>query len=71
MLATEQECSENTDARGDRIDRVSQREVCEGLQQGIVGIFLLFLPSQLESKVKVQFRPNPRQILFTKLPLQT
>lgn len=43
MLATEQECSENTDARGDRIDRVSQREVCEGLQQGIVGFSFCFV----------------------------
>lgn len=52
MLATEQECSENTDARGDRIDRVSQREVCEGLQQGIVGFsfFLFFFTNPIGDK---------------------
>lgn len=61
MLATEQECSENTDARSDRIDRVSQREVCEGLQQGIVGFsFFLFFTNPIGSTYNITFSEKQR-----------
>lgn len=60
MLATEQECSENTDARGDRIDRVSQREVCEGLQQGIVGFSFFLISNPISSTCMITFSEKQR-----------